>query len=218
MNDIKIKKYKIDKIFKLLSKEYFSPKTELKYINQYTFLISVVLSAQSTDVSVNKVTKDLFKVAKNPREMVRLGEENLKEFIKTIGLYNSKAKNIILLSKKLIKKHNNKIPKEFDELVSLPGVGNKTASVYQNTILKLPRIAVDTHVFRVSNRLGIVKTTTADKTQLQLENIIPKKWQMEAHHLLIFHGRRVCKSQNPDCNGCTLNKWCSYNQVKLNFL
>ena len=218
MNDIKIKKYKIDKIFKLLSKEYFSPKTALKYINQYTFLISVVLSAQSTDVSVNKVTKDLFKVAKNPREMVRLGEENLKEFIKTIGLYNSKAKNIILLSKKLIKKHNNKIPKEFDELVSLPGVGNKTASVYQNTILKLPRIAVDTHVFRVSNRLGIVKTTTADKTQLQLENIIPKKWQMEAHHLLIFHGRRVCKSQNPICNECPLNKCCYYNQVNLNFL
>ena len=210
-----MEKYKIDKIFKLLSKEIPHPKTELKYINQYTFLISVVLSAQSTDVSVNKATKNLFKTAKNPKEMVELGEKNLKKFIKTIGLYNSKAKNIILLSIKLIKKYNSKIPKEFDKLVSLPGVGNKTASVYQNTILKLPRIAVDTHVFRVSNRLGIVKTKTADQTQLQLEKIIPKKWKKDTHHLLILHGRRVCKSQNPFCNECSLNKLCSYNLVNI---
>ena len=206
-------KYKTDRIFRLLSKENPHPKTELKYINQYTFLISVVLSAQSTDVSVNKVTKDLFKIAKNPKEMLDLGEKNLKKFIKTIGLYNSKAKNVILLSKAIIKKYNNKIPEEFDKLVSLPGVGNKTASVYQNAILKLPRIAVDTHVFRVSNRLGIVRTKTADQTQLQLEKIIPKKWKMNAHQLLILHGRRVCKSQNPSCDQCLLNKWCSYNQV-----
>jgi len=210
-----MERYKIDRIFRLLSKENPHPKTELKYINQYTFLISVVLSAQSTDVSVNKVTKDLFKIAKNPKEMLDLGEKNLKKFIKTIGLYNSKAKNVILLSKAIIKKYNNKIPEEFDKLVSLPGVGNKTASVYQNAILKLPRIAVDTHVFRVSNRLGIVKTKTADQTQLQLEKIIPKKWKMNAHQLLILHGRRVCKSQNPSCDQCLLNKWCSYNQVNL---
>ena len=207
-----MEKYKIDRIFQLLSKENPHPKTELKYINQYTFLISVVLSAQSTDVSVNKVTKNLFKIAKNPKEMLDLGEKNLKKFIKTIGLYNSKAKNIILLSKQIIKKYNSKIPEEFDKLVSLPGVGNKTASVYQNAILKLPRIAVDTHVFRVSNRLGIVRTKTADQTQLQLEKIIPKKWKTNAHHLLIFHGRRVCKSQNPSCDQCLLNKLCSYNQ------
>jgi endonuclease-3 len=148
--------------------------------------------------------------------MVELGEKNLKKFIKTIGLYNSKAKNIILLSIKLIKKYNSKIPKEFDKLVSLPGVGNKTASVYQNAILKLPRIAVDTHVFRVSNRLGIVKTKTADQTQLQLEKIIPKKWKKDTHHLLILHGRRVCKSQNPFCDECSLNKLCSYNLVNNN--
>ena len=208
-------KYKTNRIFQLLSKENQHPKTELKYINQYTFLISVLLSAQSTDVSVNKVTKDLFKIAKNPKEMLDLGEKNLKKFIKTIGLYNSKAKNVILLSKAIIKKYNNKIPEEFDKLVSLPGVGNKTASVYQNAILKLPRIAVDTHVFRVSNRLGIVRTKTADQTQLQLEKIIPKKWKMNAHQLLILHGRRVCKSQNPSCDQCLLNKWCSYNQVNL---
>lgn len=211
-----MEKYKIDKIFKLLSKEIPHPKTELKYINQYTFLISVVLSAQSTDVSVNKATKNIFKIAKNPKEMVDLGEKNLKKFIKTIGLYNSKAKNIILLSIELIKKYNSKIPKEFDKLVSLPGVGNKTASVYQNAILKLPRIAVDTHVFRVSNRLGIVKTKTADQTQLQLEKIIPKKWKKDTHHLLILHGRRVCKSQNPFCDECSLNKLCSYNLVNNN--
>ena len=213
-----MEKYKIDRIFRLLSKENPHPKTELKYINQYTFLISVVLSAQSTDVSVNKVPTDLFKIAKNPKEMLDLGEKNLKKFIKTIGLYNSKAKNIILLSKQIIEKYNSKIPKEFDKLVSLPGVGNKTASVYQNAILKLPRIAVDTHVFRVSNRLGFVRTKTADQTQLQLEKIIPKKWKTNAHHLLIFHGRRVCKSQNPSCDQCLLNKWCSYNQDNLKFL
>jgi len=213
-----MEKYKIDRIFRLLSKENPNPKTELQYINQYTFLISVVLSAQSTDVSVNKVTKDLFKIVKNPKEMLDLGEKNLKKFIKTIGLYNAKAKNIILLSKQIIKKYDGKIPQEFDQLVSLPGVGNKTASVYQNTILKIPRIAVDTHVYRVSNRLGIVKTKTADQTQLQLEKIIPKKWKTNAHHLLIFHGRRICKSQNPSCEQCFLNKWCSYNQVNLKFL
>ena len=208
-----MEKYKTNRIFRLLSKENPHPKTELKYINHYTFLISVVLSAQSTDVSVNKVTKNLFKIAKNPKEMADLGEKNLKKFIKTIGLYNSKAKNVILLSKEIIKKYNNKIPEEFDKLVSLPGVGNKTASVYQNSILKLPRIAVDTHVFRVSNRLGIVRTKTADQTQLQLEKIVPKKWKENAHHLLIFHGRRICKSQNPSCDQCFLNKWCFYNQA-----
>jgi len=203
-------KYKINKIFRLLSKENPYPKTELKYINQYTFLISVVLSAQSTDVSVNKATKDLFRVAKNPEEMIGLGEKNLKKIIKTIGLYNLKAKNIILLSTELIKKYKSRIPKEFSNLVSLPGVGNKTASVYQNAILKIPRIAVDTHVFRVSNRLGIVQTKTADQTQFQLEKIVPKKWKKDAHHLLIFHGRRICKSQNPMCDECHLNKYCSY--------
>ena len=176
--------WKIDKLFQLLMKDYPNPKTELKYKNQFTFLISVVLSAQSTDVSVNKATKNLFKIARNPEEMVKLGEKNLRRYIKKIGLYNSKAKNIILLSKKLIKKYKSKIPKEFNELISLPGVGNKTASVYQNTILKMPRIAVDTHVFRVSNRIGIVSAKTTDLTQIQLEKIVPKKWQMMMYKLI----------------------------------
>ena len=144
--------------------------------------------------------------------MVELGEINLRKYIKKIGLYNTKAKNIILLSKKLIRKYNSKIPKEFNELISLPGVGNKTASVYQNTILKLPRIAVDTHVFRVSNRIGFVSAKTTDLTQIQLEKVIPQKWLLDAHHLLILHGRRVCKSKQPLCRNCSIFNLCKYKE------
>jgi len=205
----------IEKIFKLLSKDYPNPQTELKYINQYTFLISVLLSAQATDISVNKATKKLFKIVKNSKEMIDLGENNLKKYIKTIGLYNSKAKNIIKLSKILVNKYNNKIPKDFNELISLPGVGNKTASVYQNSILKLPRIAVDTHVFRVSNRIGLIKSRTADLAQICLERVIPKRWLMTAHHILIFHGRRICKAKKPLCSICSVNKICYYNRSNL---
>ena len=207
--------WKLDKIFQLLFEDNPNPKTELKYINQYTFLISVVLSAQTTDVAVNRATKDLFEIAKNPKEMVKLGERNLIKYIKKIGLYNSKAKNIILLSKKLINKYKSKIPKEFNELISLPGVGNKTASVYQNAILKLPRIAVDTHVFRVSNRIGIVSAKTTDLTQIQLEKVVPKKWLLDAHNLLILHGRRVCKSQRPLCKNCSIFNLCGYKEKKI---
>ena len=182
---------KIDNIFHHLAKNISNPRTELKYKNSYTFLVSVVLSAQATDKSVNTATKKLFEIIKKPEDMIKMGEKKLKSHIKTIGLYNSKAKNIINLSKILIEKYNGNIPKDFDSLISLPGVGNKTASVYQNTILKIPRIAVDTHVFRVSNRIGLVNTNTPDQTQLILEKNIPKKWKMIAHHLLILHGRGV---------------------------
>ena len=201
---------KINKIFKYLNSTISNPTTELKYKNPYTFLISVVLSAQATDKSVNAATKELFKMVKKPNDMIKLGEKKLKLYIKTIGLYNSKAKNIINLSKILIKKYNNRIPKNFDSLIELPGVGNKTASVYQNEILNIPRIAVDTHVFRVSNRIGLVKTKNPDATQKELESIIPKKWLKSAHHLLILHGRYTCKSQNPMCSDCTVLKFCSY--------
>jgi len=139
-----------------------------------------------------------------------LGERKLKGYIKTIGLYNSKAKNIINLSKILINDFKNKIPTEFKDLTSLPGVGNKTASVYQNEILNIPRIAVDTHVYRVSNRVGLVKTKTADQTQEILEQITPKKWLKTAHHLLILHGRYTCKSQKPMCDQCAITKHCFY--------
>ena len=200
----------IRKIFTKLGKNYVNPKSELKSKNDFTFLVSVVLSAQATDVSVNNATKQLFKIAKTPKDMINLGEKNLKKYIKTIGLYNSKAKNVIALSNQLIDNFNSKIPEKFEDLISLPGVGNKTASVYQNTILKLPRIAVDTHVYRVSNRLGLVKTKTADQTQVELEKIVPKKWLMDAHNLLILHGRKICKSQKPLCNNCIVIDSCKY--------
>tara|TARA_Y100001960_G_C14397487_1_gene691725 strand:+ start:123 stop:758 length:636 start_codon:yes stop_codon:yes gene_type:complete len=201
---------KIDKIFKNLAKNILNPKTELKYKNPYTFIISVVLSAQATDKSVNSSTKELFKLVKKPKEMIKMGEKKLKLYIKTIGLYNSKARNIINLSKILIEKFDGKVPNDFKSLTSLPGVGNKTASVYQNEILKLPRIAVDTHVFRVSNRIGLVKTKNPDDTQKKLESIIPKKWLKSAHHLLISHGRKICKSRNPLCGNCSVYKYCGY--------
>ena len=200
----------VRKIFVKLSKNYLNPQSELKSKNNFTFLVSVVLSAQATDVSVNNATKDLFKKVKTPEGMTKLGEKNLKKYIKTIGLYNSKAKNVIALSYKLIKDFKSKIPEKFADLISLPGVGNKTASVYQNAILKLPKIAVDTHVYRVSNRLGLVQTKTADQTQIALEKIVPKKWLMDAHNLLILHGRSVCKSQKPLCQTCFIKKNCFF--------
>ena len=203
-------KSSINSVYKTLAKKIGVPKTELNYRNPYTFLISVVLSAQATDKSVNAVTKDLFKVVKTPKDMVVLGERKLKGYIKTIGLYNSKAKNVLNLTKILINDYKSKVPSEFKDLISLPGVGNKTASVYQNEILDIPRIAVDTHVYRVSNRVGLVKTKTADQTQEVLEQITPKKWLKTAHHLLILHGRYTCKSQKPICDECVITKYCLY--------
>ena len=203
-------KSSINSVYRILAKKIGEPKTELNYRNPYTFLVSVVLSAQATDKSVNNATKDLFKIVKTPKDMVALGERKLKNYIKTIGLYNSKAKNVINLSKILIKDYQSKIPSEFIDLTNLPGVGNKTASVYQNEILDIPRIAVDTHVYRVSNRVGLVKTKTADQTQEILEQITPKKWLKTAHHLLILHGRYTCKSQKPICNQCVITKHCLY--------
>ena len=203
-------KSSINFVYRTLAKKIGEPKTELNYRNAYTFLVSVVLSAQATDKSVNNATRDLFKTVKTPKDMVALGERKLKNYIKTIGLYNSKAKNVINLSKILIKDYESKIPVDFKNLTSLPGVGNKTASVYQNEILDIPRIAVDTHVYRVSNRVGLVKTKTADQTQEVLEQITPKKWLKTAHHLLILHGRYTCKSQKPLCGDCVIFKQCGY--------
>jgi len=196
-------KSSINSVYRTLAKKIGEPKTELNYKNSYTFLVSVVLSAQATDKSVNAATKDLFRVVKNPKDMIDLGERKLKRYIKTIGLYNSKAKNVINLSKVLVKEYKGKVPTDFKDLTNLSGVGNKTASVYQNEILDIPRIAVDTHVYRVSNRVGLAKTKTADETQEVLERITPKKW-------LILHGRYTCKSQNPLCGQCKILKLCNY--------
>ena len=200
----------INSILFTLSKKYKSPKTELKFINPFTFLVAVVLSAQSTDIAVNKATKKLYQIVKTPQDMVNLGQQKLKKYIKTIGLSNTKARNIISLSKILINEYNSNIPQDIKSLTSLPGVGQKTASVYQNVILKLPKIAVDTHVFRVSNRMGIVKEKTANKVQEKLEKIIPYKWKYKAHHLFILHGRQICKARNPLCRMCSVSPICKY--------
>jgi endonuclease-3 len=204
-----------NKIFSIWEKENPNPKSELDYVNNYTFLVAVVLSAQSTDVGVNKATKKLFAIAKTPQEMINLGEEKLKKFINSIGLYNNKAKNIILLSKKLIEEFKSKIPDNLKDLQSLAGVGRKTANVILNSVFKKNAIAVDTHVFRVSNRIGFVNENDVFKTELSLLKTIPKKWQLGAHHWITLHGRYICKAIKPNCAICKINKICKYE--KKNF-
>ena len=205
-----MEKAKINKIFEIFSSNNPHPKTELEYTNNYTLLVAVVLSAQSTDVSVNKATKELFKVADTPGKMLALGEGKLKGYIKTIGLFNTKAKNIMALSRKLIDEHGSCVPDDFVKLVSLPGVGIKTAGVVLNCAFGHPTIAVDTHVFRVSNRIGLVNTTTPEATGAKLLQTIPKKWQTHAHHWLILHGRYICKARKPECSKCVITEFCKY--------
>ena len=204
----------IDKIFSQLEKENPKPQTELYYINNYTLLIAVVLSAQSTDIMVNKATRKLFAIVDSPEKMLALGEENLKKYINIIGLYNNKAKHIIALSKILIEKYNSEIREDFEILQSLPGVGRKTANVVLNCAFDHKVIAVDTHVFRVSNRIGLVREKNVLKTELALQKIIPQKWQKHAHHWLILHGRYICTARNPKCSSCKINQYCQKLGVK----
>lgn len=203
-----MKKATIDKIFAIWQQENPEPKTELIFKNNYTLLVAVVLSAQSTDVGVNKATKKLFEVADTPEKMVKLGEAKLKKYINTIGLYNAKAANVIKLSERLIEKFDSEIPEDFDSLRSLPGVGQKTANVVLNCAFGHPTIAVDTHVFRVANRVGFVNEQTPEKTEIALLKTIPKKWQTHAHHWMILHGRYVCQARKPKCEICKIRKWC----------
>lgn len=207
---VTISKFKINQIFTIFQKQNPEPKTELQYKNNYTLLVAVVLSAQSTDIGVNKATNKLFAVADNPQKMLKLGEENLKKYINTIGLYNNKAKNIIALSKILAEKYNSEVPEDLEILQSLPGVGIKTANVVLNCAFGHPTIAVDTHVFRVSNRIGIVDEKDVLKTEIALLKNIPKKWQQHAHHWLILHGRYICTARNPKCDICPISKFCDY--------
>lgn len=200
----------INKIFSIFQKQNPHPKTELQYKNNYTLLVAVVLSAQSTDVGVNKATKKLFEIADTPQKMVKLGEENLKKYINTIGLYNGKAKNIIALSKILIEKFNSQVPENLETLQTLPGVGRKTANVVLNCAFGHSTIAVDTHVFRVSNRIGLVDEKDVLKTELTLLKNIPKKWQQHAHHWLILHGRYICVARKPKCFECKINQLCQF--------
>ena len=196
--------------YRKLKNQNPNPKGELNYINSYTLLVAVVLSAQATDVSVNKATKNLFKIAKTPEQMLDLGEANLKNHIKTIGLYNSKAKNIINLSLMLKTKHRSIVPQDLETLQQLPGVGRKTANVVLNMAFGDPTIAVDTHVFRIANRTGLAEGKTPLEVEKILKRITPNKFKHHAHHWLILHGRYVCKSRKPDCPNCVVREYCNF--------
>ncbi|MGN7619059.1 MAG: endonuclease III [Ehrlichia sp.] len=201
---------RVNLLFSKFQEHNRHPQIELKYTNSFTLLIAIVLSARTTDVSVNKVTGKLFEIADTPGKMLSLGEKNLKNYISTIGLYNSKAKNVIALSKTIVDQYNGVVPFDFDALIELPGVGRKSANVFLNTWLSLPAIAVDTHVFRVSNRLGLVKEDNVLKAENALLNVIPKKWLLYAHHWLVLHGRYICKSRKPLCSECIVRDLCEY--------
>lgn len=201
-------KSKVIEVFKRFEIENPEPKGELNSVNAYTFLVAVILSAQATDIGVNKATEKLFMVADSPEKMVKLGLKKLKNHIKTIGLYNAKAENVIKMSETLIEKYNSEVPGTMDDLISLAGVGRKTANVVLNIIFSQPTIAVDTHVFRVSNRLGFAKGDTVEKVEAKLDKIIPPEFKCHAHHWLILHGRYICKARNPNCAGCFLNDLC----------
>ena len=200
----------VDKIFEVFESLDPVPQTELKYENIFTLLVSVVLSAQATDISVNKATKELFACYDTPELIFGLGEENLKKYIRTIGLYNTKAKNIIALCRVLIADYNSEVPNNFEELIKLPGVGRKTANVVLNCAHGLPTVAVDTHVFRVSKRLGLASGNNPDKVENELLKIIPTKWLKNAHHWLILHGRYICKARKPLCSVCPVRDYCKY--------
>lgn len=205
-----MKKENINKIFSIFSQDNPHPKTELNYTNDYTLLVAVVLSAQSTDIGVNKATKSLFAKIDNPKDMINLGEEKLKKYISTIGLYNNKAKNVIALSKMLIEKFNSEIPRDLETLQTLPGVGRKTANVVLNCAYGAKTIGVDTHVFRLSNRIGLVNEKNVLKTELALLKKIPDQWQQHAHHWLILHGRYVCTAKKPKCHICKVREFCRF--------
>ncbi len=186
------------------------PTTELDYINPYTLLVAVVLSAQATDVGVNKATRTLFAVADTPQKMLALGEAGLKEHIKTIGLFNTKAKNVLALSRLLIERHGGEVPSRREDLEGLPGVGRKTANVVLNVAFGQSTIAVDTHIFRVANRTGLASGKTPLDVEQALERVTPPEFRRHAHHWLILHGRYVCKARAPDCPRCVVADLCRY--------
>lgn len=195
-------------IFKRLHQHIEIPETELNYTNPFTLLVAVVLSAQSTDKGVNKATEKLFQVVSTPQDILSLGLDGLKEYVKTIGLFNTKAANIIKLSQQLIDQFDGKVPNNRNDLTSLPGVGRKTANVVLNVIFDQPTIPVDTHVARVSNRLGLSTANHPDKIEADLEKVIPKEFLKDAHHLLVLHGRYTCIARKPKCDICILNDIC----------
>ena len=207
-----LNKNKAFKLIELLNKSIKNAKTSLKYRNQFTLLTSVVLSAQCTDVNVNNVTKSIYKKYYKPKHFVELGINKIRNLIKSIGLFNNKAKNLYHLSKILLEKYQSRVPNKFEELMLLPGVGRKTANVVLNAAFNKPTIAVDTHVFRVGNRTGLSNGKNPEQVENQLLNILPKKNIKKAHHLILLHGRYTCKSRNPLCKKCVINKICLYKE------
>ena len=205
-----LNKNKAFKLIELLNKSIKNPKTSLKYRNQFTLLTSVVLSAQCTDVNVNNVTKSIYKKYYTPKHFVDLGINKIRNLIKGIGLFNNKSKNLYYLSKILLEKYQSKVPSKFEELMLLPGVGRKTANVVLNAAFNKPTIAVDTHVFRVGNRTGLTNGKNPEQVENQLLKILSKKHIKKAHHLILLHGRYTCKSRNPLCKKCIINKICLY--------
>jgi len=205
----------INSLFKNLSKVIKNPRSDLKYQNKFTLLISVVLSAQCTDVNVNNVTKKIYPKYNKPEHFVKLGRKKIEKLIKSIGLFRNKAKSVYLLSKQLIERHNSEVPKNFDKLIALPGVGRKTASVVLNEGFGLPTIAVDTHVFRVSNRTGLAYGKNPDEVQQNLYKVVPKKFLKKAGHTILLHGRYTCKARAPLCKKCVIIKYCKYNNKEL---
>jgi endonuclease-3 len=205
-----MKKANIESFFARLQAADPEPKGELNYANIYTLLVAVVLSAQATDVGVNKATKALFEEVDNPEAMVKLGEAKLKQHIRTIGLFNTKAKNVIKLSRQLLENFDGQVPETREELETLPGVGRKTANVVCNIAFGQPTIAVDTHLFRLGNRTGLAPGKTPLEVERKLEKRIPKVYLQHAHHWLILHGRYVCKARKPDCPSCIVNDVCGY--------
>lgn len=210
-----LSKADIAAIFAAFSAHDPEPKGELDYVNLFTLLVAVVLSAQATDVGVNKATKALFALADTPEKMVALGEDTIREHIKTIGLYRNKAKNVFLLSQALIATHHGEVPDDRAALEALPGVGRKTANVVLNIGFGHPTIAVDTHLFRVGNRTLLAPGKTPLEVERKLEARVPKQHMLHAHHWLILHGRYVCKARKPECSRCIIAQWCRYDAKTL---
>ena len=208
-----MRKADIAEFFRRLATDNPEPRGELGYLNPYTLLVAVGLSAQATDVGVNKATDALFKLADTPEKMLALGEARLKDCIRTIGLYNTKARNIIRLSEILVKEHQGSVPDRRAALEALPGVGRKTASIVLNDAFGYPAIAVDTHIFRLANRTGLARGKTGKTPEAvadRLEAIVPASYKPHAHHWLILHGRHVCKARKPDCPNCVVSELCAY--------
>ncbi len=210
-----MKRNEVFEFFRRLAELNPSPTTELEFTNPYTLLVAVVLSAQATDAGVNVATRPLFARVRTPSQMVELGEDRLREAIKTIGLFNTKAKNVIALSKALVDRHDSEVPKTREELEELPGVGRKTANVVLNTAFGQETFAVDTHVFRVCNRTGLAPGKTPDEVEAKLEKIVPEPFRRDAHHWLILQGRYICKARLPECWRCPVADLCRYEPKTL---